>query len=215
MAEPLFRDHMLTDPQLQGVIAARCAALPPLDEPSAVANSLGLLTLPDRTEVRAWLVHAADAVLLDEHEQVVLITRLHNPGRGKLALPGGLLDMTPNGLEASRMAALRELTEETGLAPAILAHAVITQLGRRRYARTFDIRRAWNNLPGTPVQKNDLFCVSTLGFRIKIAGNLRGITVRAGDDATEVSILPVQDVKADMLAVPDHLEMLHAALTTP
>lgn len=215
MAEPLFCDHMLADPALQAMIAARCAALAQHDEPLVVANDLGLLTLPDHTQTRAWLVHAADAVLLDEHAQVVLITRLHNPGRGKLAVPGGLLDMTPTGLENSRMAALREAVEETGITPALLARAEVTQLGHRRYARPFDIRRAWNNLPGTPVQQNELFSVSTLGFRVKIPGNLRDIAFRAGDDATAINILPVQDVKADMLAVPDHLEMLHAALATP
>lgn len=211
--ERLFIDHMLAEPALQAQLMRRCAALPALDEPSEVANDLGFITLPDGTSVRAWLVHAADAVLLDEHGQTVLITRLHNPGRGKLALPGGLLDITPTGLEASRIAALREATEETGIAPLLLAQAKVTQLGARRYVRPFDIRRAWNNLPGTLVQKGELFSVSTLGFLVALPGNLHDIPFTAGDDATAVTILPIRDVKADMLAVPDHLEMLHAACT--
>ena len=209
--DQLFIDHMLADPILQAELMRRCAALPALDEPSEVANDLGFFTLPDGSSVRAWLVHAADAVLLDEFNQTVLITRLHNPGRGKQALPGGLLDATPMGLEASRAAALREATEETGIDPALLARAQVTQLGARRYVRPFDIRRAWNNLPGTPVQKGELFSVSTLGFLVALPGNLRDTPLIAGDDATSVTILPLQDVTAQQLAVPDHLELLQAA----
>lgn len=213
--DELFIDHTLADPALQAEIMRRCAALPALDEPSEVANDLGLVELPDGSSLRAWLVHAADAVLLDEFGQTVLITRLHNPGRGKLALPGGMLDTTPLGLEPSRTAALREATEETGIDPALLAQAKVTQLGTRRYVRPFDIRRAWNNLPGTPVQKGELFSVSTLGFRVTLKGNLHDYALKAGDDATAVTILSTQDVTALQLAVPDHLELLHAAQQAP
>lgn len=212
MPAALFIDHMLADPGLQAVIMARCKAAMVPDEPTSTANDLGLLRLPDGNEVRTWMVHAADAILLDDLGQIVLITRLHNPGRGKLALPGGLLDATPHGPETSLAAALRETVEETGISSNHLQTASITRLGHRRTQRPFDIRRAWNNLPGTPIQKNELFTVSTLGFRFRLQGDLRRIAFKPGDDATAVQVLPVHEVTLASLAVPDHLDLINAAL---
>lgn len=183
------------------------------DEPTEIANDLGLIDLPDGQSIRVWLCHAADCVLLDDLGQTALITRLHNPGKGKLALPGGLLDKTPEGLpELSRLAALREAIEETGISAAILTQADIRQIGHRRHERPFDVRRAWNDLPGTPVQKNEIFTVSTLGFRVKIYGDLARVAFNAGDDATAVSVVPAATIKAGELAVPDHIEMIREAL---
>lgn len=210
----LFIDHTLVDPDLQAEIMSRCRAIHVPDEPTSVANDLGVLHLPDGTYPRVWLVHAADTVMLDEHKQVALITRRHNPGKGKLALPGGLLDATPKGLELSLTAALREVVEETGISSTLLRQAAITQLGHRRAARPFDIRRAWNNLPGTPISKGDLFTVSTLGFRARMQGSLHDIPFMAGDDAESVEILSACSVTLQGLAVPDHLELIKAALTT-
>jgi ADP-ribose pyrophosphatase YjhB (NUDIX family) len=209
----LFQDHMLVAPQLQAEIAARCRAGQFPDEPTAVANDLGLLHLPDGHSIRVWLCHAADCILLDDLWQTVLITRLHNPGKGKFALPGGLLDEAANGrLESSRIAALREATEETGISPTALAQADIRQLGHRRHERPFDIRRAWNNLPGTPVQKGEVFTVSTLAFRVKLRGDLKQMLLKAGDDATAVDVVPAAEIKAEDLAVPDHFDMIREAL---
>ncbi len=209
----MFQDHMLVAPLLQAEIARRCRAGQFPDEPTTVANDLGLLHLPNGHSTRVWLCHAADCVLLDDLGQIVLITRLHNPGRGKRALPGGLLDEVAGiGVEPSRLAALREATEETGISPDILAQADIKQLGHRRHERPFDIRRAWNNLPGTPVRKDELFTVSTLGFRVKINGDLKQVPLKAGDDATAVNVVPAAQIRAEDLAVPDHLDMIQAAL---
>lgn len=210
--KPVIQNNMLVDPLLQTEIARRCRNGDFPDEPASVANDLGMLDLPNGQTIRVWLCHAADAVLLDDYGQTLLITRLHNPGQGKRALPGGLLDMIPGGVESSRHAALREVTEETGIPAEILAQAAVTQLGRRRHVRPFDIRQAWNNLPGTPVQKNDLFTVSTLAFRVKLPGNLQNLALQAGDDATAVTIIPARQISLTELAVPDHLEMIHAAL---
>lgn len=211
--ETLFQDHMLVAPQLREDITRRCRAGRFPDEPATVANDLGLLQLPDGSTTRVWLCHAADSVLIDDLGQIVLITRLHNPGKGKRALPGGLLDEMPNGrLESSLQAALREACEETGIAPEILAQADIKQIGHRLHERPFDIRRAWNNLPGTPVRKGEVFTVSTLGFRVHVRGNLACVPLKAGDDATGVSVVIAASIKADDLAVPDHLGMIRDAL---
>jgi len=207
----ILRDHMLILPHLQEEIVARCMAGNFGDEPSQAAHPLGSILLPDGSEKPVWLCHAADAVLLDDYGQTVLITRLHNPGRGKQAIPGGLLDEVNGRVESSRTAALREAMEETGVSAAVLAGADITQLGHRRFARPFDIRSAWNNLPGTAVQKGDFFTVSTLGFRIKIAGDLRDVALLAGDDATAVHVVKIVELTPGQFAVPDHIGMIHEA----
>jgi 8-oxo-dGTP pyrophosphatase MutT (NUDIX family) len=208
----ILRDHMLILPDLQTEIVSRCLAGNFGDEPSQGAHSLGTITLPDGARKPIWLCHAADAVLLDDCGQTVLITRLHNPGRGKQALPGGLLDEVEGQVESSRAAALREAMEETGIGADVLARAEITQLGHRRYARPFDIRCAWKGLIGLPVLKGDFFTVSTLGFRIKIAGDLRDVALLAGDDATAVHVVSVTGLTSEQFAVPDHIEMIHEAL---
>lgn len=208
----LFVDHMLVDPRLQAEIVARCQASLTPDDPASVATDLGLLRLLGESEMRVWQVHAADAVLLDDVGQIVLITRLHNPGRGKLALPGGLLDVTEAGVESSLHAALREAAEETGIPPDHLRTATVTKLGHRRFQRPFDIRQAWNNLPGTPIRQGELFTVSTLGFRVRVRGDLRAIALKPGDDAAAVKILPACDVSPESLTVQDHLDLIKAAL---
>ena len=191
---------------------ARCLAGRFGDEPAKAAQPLGEIVLPDGSQKPVWLCHAADAVLLDDAGQTVLITRLHNPGRGKQALPGGLLDPVGDKVEDSRSAALREAMEETGIAAGVLAGAKISQIGHRRYNRPFDIRQAWNNLHGLPVKKGDFFTVSTLGFRIKITGNLRDVALLAGDDAAAVHVVEIGGLTAEQFAVPDHIEMIREAL---
>lgn len=203
---------MLVDPALRHEIVTRIAAGNYGDEPGRAVHGLGLITLPDGSRVKAYLCHAADAVLLDEHGHIALITRQHNPGRGKLAVPGGLLEDFSGRAEASRDAALREAVEETGIDPARLATAEIFQLGPRRYNRPFDIRRAWSDLPGTPVLQGELFAVSTLGFGVRLKGDLTAMALQAGDDAKEVRVLPVSALRAEEFAVPDHPEMIEEAL---
>ena len=207
----ILRDHMLILPDLQAEIVARCLAGNFGDEPRLAAQPLGSITLPDKSEVPVWLCHAADAVLLDDFGQTVLITRLHNPGRGKQAIPGGLLDAVDGHVESSRAAALREAMEETGISADVLAGAAVNQIGHRRYARPFDIRRAWNNLHGLPVRQGDFFTVSTLGFRIKITGNLRDVALLAGDDAGAVHVVEIAGLTPEQFAVPDHIEMIREA----
>jgi len=206
-----LQDHMLILPDLQAEIVKRCLAGKFGDEPDQAAHSLGSIILPDGSEKPVYLCHAADAVLLDDFGQTVLITRLHNPGRGKQAIPGGLLDEVDGRVESSRNAALREATEETGISAEVLARAQISQIGHRRYARPFDIRSAWNNLSGTPVKKGDFFTVSTLGFRIKITGNLRDVALLAGDDATAVHVVDIASLRPEQFAVPDHIDMIREA----
>jgi len=207
----ILQDHMLVAPALCAEIAARSVAGGFGDEPGAVAHALGQVTLPDGSQRRAHIRHAADAVLLDDFGQVALITRLQNPGRGKLAVPGGFLDPVPGGVETSRAAALREAQEEAGISPALLAQARISQIGHRLYNRPFDIRCAWNNLPHTDIRLGELFLISTLGFRVKLPGNLRAVALEAGDDAGAVGVFEIASLRVEQFAVPDHLAMILAA----
>lgn len=54
---------------------------------------------------------AADAVVFDNEDQLLLIKRKHPPFEGRYALPGGFVEYG----ETVEAAAMRELKEETGL----------------------------------------------------------------------------------------------------
>ncbi len=56
-------------------------------------------------------IAAAVAVVLDAQDRVLIIRRAHEPGFGKLGLPGGVIEPE----ETGEMAAARETREETGL----------------------------------------------------------------------------------------------------
>lgn len=54
---------------------------------------------------------AVAAILLDAADRVLLVRRAHEPARGKLAFPGGFVDLGESGEGALR----REISEEVGL----------------------------------------------------------------------------------------------------
>lgn len=56
-------------------------------------------------------IPAACALVLDSQDRLLVIRRAHQPGYGKLGLPGGVIE--PD--ETGEMAAARETREETGL----------------------------------------------------------------------------------------------------
>jgi len=198
---------MVVDAGVQREIVSRIIALGLGDVPDRAVHGLGMLRLPDGRESPLHVRHAADAILLDEFGQVVLITRRHHPGAGKLALPGGFMDEVDGVVEAPLVAARREAVEETGILATLLAsHGVA--VGHRRFDRPFDIREAWNNIPGTSINLGELFGVSTQGFCFKFKENLADIALQAGDDAAAVKVLRIAALRAEMFAVPDHLEMI-------
>jgi ADP-ribose pyrophosphatase YjhB (NUDIX family) len=207
----LFRDDMVVDPALQAEITARAIAGGFGDEPDRAVHGLGDIALPGGGTRRVFLRHAADAIFVDDHGQTALITRLHSPGRGKQAIPGGFIDDVAGRVESSAEAAWREAMEETGIDAALLRAARVTPLGPRRYARPFDIRAAWSNLAGTEIRQGDLFLVSTRGFRFRVAGNLAGFGLQAGDDAGAVAVLKIAALIPEQFAVPDHLAMIQEA----
>jgi ADP-ribose pyrophosphatase YjhB (NUDIX family) len=207
-----IKDHMIVDPALREAIIARVLAQNFGDAPDAAAHDLGMIDLPDGTATRLFARHAADAVLLDDRDQVVLITRRHEPGKGKLALPGGFLDEVDGVVEDGLTAALREAVEETGISAALRTWCTTFAAGPRRFYRGFDIRCAWNDIAGTAVQKGDFFTVSTQGFGIHVPGDLAALPLAAGDDAASVHVVYVAYLQERMFAVPDHLPMIRDAL---
>jgi ADP-ribose pyrophosphatase YjhB (NUDIX family) len=206
----IFENHMLVDAGVQAEIIELAMLRRFGDDPNHAVNGLGVVALPDGRPVPVHLRHAADAIILDDAGQVVLITRVHNPGAGKLALPGGFLDEVDGVVETSLTAAMREAVEETGIDARLLRDG--QPVGPRRYNRPFDIRRAWNNVPGTKILEGQLFAVSTRGFRFRLGGNLRETKLQAGDDAGAVGVYRITELSPDQFAVPDHLEMITAAL---
>jgi ADP-ribose pyrophosphatase YjhB (NUDIX family) len=204
-------DHMVVDENLRAEIVSRVLAGNFGDQPDCTVHALGAIALPDGGTVPLFLRHAADAILIDEQGQTVLITRSHNPGRGRLALPGGFLDAADGGVENSADAAMREAVEETGISASVLRKAAMSPVGPRRYDRPFDIRAAWNDLAGTNIRKGNFFAVSTRGFRFRIGGNLQEIPLKAGDDAHAVHVMGLDRLTPEQFAVPDHLEMIRVA----
>jgi ADP-ribose pyrophosphatase YjhB (NUDIX family) len=208
-----IKDHIVVDPALQARIIALVLAGNFGDAPDAAAQDLGLVELPDGSAVRCFARHAADPILLDGAGQVVLITRLHEPGVGKFALPGGFMDAVDGVVEDGRSAALREAVEETGVSAALLARCEVFAVGGRRYDRPFDIRRAWNDIAGTAIKMGELFTVSTQGFCVRVPEDLRNLALAAGDDAACVRVMRVDELRAEMFAVPDHLPMIMEAVS--
>jgi ADP-ribose pyrophosphatase YjhB (NUDIX family) len=211
-----IKHNMLVDPPIQERIIRRAIDGKFGDNPNQAVHSLGSVKMPDGREVPVYLRHAADAVLWDDFGHVVLITRKHNPGAGRKALPGGFMDPV-QGIdgaivgEKAATAALREATEETGISKRLLEEAQIIPLGHRSYDRPFDIRVAWGDMAGTDIKKGDFFAVSTQGFSVKTTQDLSQVPLKAGDDAKHVLVATISTLTPDEFGIADHLAMIQAA----
>ncbi len=211
-----IKENMLTDPSLQQEIIRRAVDGNFGNNPTQAANSLGILKTPDGKEVSVHLRHAADAVILDDFGNIVLVTRRHNPGAGLDALPGGFLDPVQGSggasvAENSLTAALREAVEETGIGKQFLEDAKIIPVGNRSYDRPFDIRVAWGDMPGTDIKKGDFFAVSTQAFRVKTTQDLSQVSLKAGDDAKGVHVAKISSLIPNQFGIADHLPMILTA----
>jgi hypothetical protein len=215
----IIEDGMVIDPQIQNEIAHRATDLGTKigNQPDEAIHSLGQMTLPNGSNVNVWMRHAVDAVAIDTDDNIVLILRGHNPGKGKLATPGGFVDpvhdkIGPAVAENSINAALRELSEETTFSKEALKGAEVTPVGDRKFDRPFDIREAWNDISDTPIKKGDFFIVSTQAFLIQTRVGLKDCGLKEADDATGLKILNVRDLKKEDFGVEDHFDMIQRAL---
>ena len=102
--ESYVENHQIVDPILQREIIARVLRQHDPNPAVRPAECLGQIVLPDGKTVNLYLRHAADAIMLDDCEQTILITRRNPPGVGRLALPGGFLDGNESVTEAARRA---------------------------------------------------------------------------------------------------------------
>jgi 8-oxo-dGTP pyrophosphatase MutT (NUDIX family) len=202
------QNHQITDPLLQRAIIDRILREHDPNPIVRPAEYLGPITLPDGKTVGLYLRHAADAILLDDFGQAILITRLHHPGIGKLALPGGFID----GDESAEQAARREAAEETGISQSLLATAKTLAVLPRLYDRPGDIRIAYNNLAGTSIRKGDVMMIPTQGVCLKLPDDFTRIALQAGDDAGSVHIVKIASLDPSAFGIADHLPMLHQAL---
>jgi 8-oxo-dGTP pyrophosphatase MutT (NUDIX family) len=213
------KDNIVIDASLQQEIIKRAVDGNFGDNPDQAVHTLGTIKLPDGNEVPLHLRHAAEAILLDDFGNIVLITRRNNPGAGLKALPGGFIDSVP-GIDGTMVAenaataALREAAEETGIDEHLLKAARIIPIGSRCYSRPFDIRVVWGDIPGTDIRKGDVFAVSTQAFCAKATQDLSQVSLKAGDDADGVHVAKVCSLTPDQFGIPDHLPMIRAAQAT-
>jgi len=211
-----IKDNMLIDPSLKQEIIKRAVDGNFGNNPNQAVYSLGTLKLPDGKEVSVHLRHAADAIIVDDFGNIVLVTRKHSPGAGLDALPGGFLDPVRGSggatiAENAVTAALREAVEETGVDKQLLEAAKVTPLGHRSYDRPFDIRVAWGDMPGTDIKKGDFFAVSTQAFRVKTTRDLSQVSLKAGDDAKGVHVAKISSLIPNQFGIADHLPMILTA----
>jgi 8-oxo-dGTP pyrophosphatase MutT (NUDIX family) len=206
--EVLIANNMIVDPDLQARLVNMALAAGLGDSPGVISSFIGRVGLPDGSARGFFIRHAADAVLSDAGGNVVLITRLHPPGQGMLAIPGGFLDLVNGVCETAVAAARRELREETGIAGEIVAAAALLGVGSRRYQRGFDLRVAWNDLPDAGISRGNVFMVSTQPVYLRTAVDLRGLALRAGDDAVAACVVNTREMGDVVWAVPDQWGMI-------
>lgn len=209
------------------VVALARAKLGKAEGPDQPGHLLGKITTPDGP-FRVVARHAVDLVMLDEERRrVVLIKRIHPPGAGAWALPGGFIDAG----ETTAEAAVREAEEETGIIASLrkLVGAAGRKRSRRnlvdairplppwRIARRFDIRGTSWLKQSVPLAKSvtlrpgDLLAVTTQPF-VLVLPEIADMTLRAGDDASAVRIAEVAKLDKSDTAVGDHLDIIRQAV---
>jgi ADP-ribose pyrophosphatase YjhB (NUDIX family) len=210
-SEQLIVENMVVDTALRRDLVARILATGLPDSPAVPWNEIGNVAISDGSDRKLFVRHAADAILMDQARNVVLITRRHPPGAGLLAIPGGFLDIVDEEFEDVASAARRELLEETGITESIIAGAKLTGIGRRRYDRPFDLRIAWHDFAGTAVRQGDIFMVSTQPVYFCVDKTLAKVKLNAGDDAAAACVMNISEIEADKLGIPDQYAMLREA----
>ncbi|MDB6137415.1 MAG: bifunctional nicotinamide mononucleotide adenylyltransferase/ADP-ribose pyrophosphatase [Verrucomicrobiaceae bacterium] len=127
-------------------------------------------------------IPAAVALILDPQGRLLLMRRAHEPGRGKLGLPGGVIE--PD--EPAEFACAREVREETGIE---LPPAAYTYLGTCCNHYLFQ-GHVWPTL-------DILFVAHAENFD----------TAQAVDgEASEIVAVPLTEVVVEELAFPTHGE---------
>lgn len=126
-------------------------------------------------------VAVSSAVLiLDTKGEALFIRRARDPGRNKLAMPGGFIDRG----ETAEAAAIREVREEAGV-----------KLDNLEFVTSFPNLYTYREVEYPVI---DLFFVA----------RVRDRTASALDDVTEVVWLPPSSLHDEHLAFPSHAKAL-------
>lgn len=190
-------------------IVKRAQALGITGSPDQASHALGQITLADGKKVTAHVVHAVDPIITDG-EEVVMINRSNEPGKGKPALPGGFMDpVKGGGVESPVRAATREAMEEVN----VKLEGSGTVIGTRNMNRPFDVRVAQKPLPQYGINEGDIFMVSTQAVRFDVP-DLANTTLKAGDDAMPGSArrVAISTLTRESVGVPDHFDMIQEAV---
>jgi ADP-ribose pyrophosphatase YjhB (NUDIX family) len=190
-------------------IAKRALEIEIKGDPDKAAHELGQFRLVNGQDVNGFVVHAADAII-EDGRQIVMINRKNEPGMGKLCLPGGFLDSIPGfGVESTVQAAAREAKEEVGID---LDQGQGQLIGTRNMYRPFDVRIARIHMTQYGIKSGDIFMVSTQAVRFYV-DNLERYNPVAGDDALPGSARKVEitSLTSDTVGIPDHFDMIAQA----
>jgi ADP-ribose pyrophosphatase YjhB (NUDIX family) len=193
-------------------IANRAEGLGITGMPDKASHALGPITLANGQTVQAHVVHAIDPIITDG-KGIVTIIRLNEPGKGKPALPGGLIDpLKSGGIESAVQAGAREAMEEAGVD---LSRAKATLIGTRNMNRPHDVRIAMNGglEEKYGIKEGDAFMVSLQSVRYDVP-TLSHMTLTAGDDAAPGSAryIPLKGLKADHFGVAEQFHMVEKAI---
>lgn len=135
-----------------------------------------------------------DDVNKRQAENILLITRANGPCRGMLALPGGYTDIE-NG-ETTKEAGVRELRQETGM---VTIPEMLYPVG------LFDKP---GRAPNDRVMTMAYWCLNPMNGDL-----MRGLDMKAGDDAANVQWYPLRDVlKGRWNLAFDHLDIVKEAV---
>ncbi|HVI69784.1 MAG TPA: NUDIX domain-containing protein [Magnetospirillaceae bacterium] len=132
---------------------------------------------------------AAGALLLNDKNEVLLIVKAVEPGKGKLAMPGGYCDFREN----LATAVTRELREELGLDP--------TDYSPLEYLVSAADDYAWQG-------------DSTRVLGIAFLGHIKpDVTITPGDDAADFGFFEPRSLTSDQFAFPvSHAVYLEALI---
>lgn len=115
-------------------------------------------------------ISAAAALIMDSQKRLLVIRRAHEPGLGKLGLPGGVIEPGETGEEA----AARETLEEVGLALPVTAFKYLA------------------SLPNLYLFQDYLWPTVDLFFLAEV-GDFGGLTA-AANEVSEILLQPLADV---------------------
>ena len=126
------------------------------------------------------------ALVLDKHDLLLLMRRAHEPGLGKLGLPGGIIEP----MQTAEAACSRETEEETGV---IVAATAWTYLG------------SWNN---RYLYQDYVWPTLDIGFAARVDDFTEARAVDG--EASEIVAVPLHEVVLEELAFPTHAEAVKA-----